>query len=897
MLALVIGNSEYQGISSLTNAGRDAQLISSTLAEIGVDSAITRFDLTRAEMSRTVNEFFRAMSRYDVGFVYYAGHGMQDEYGENYLVPVDFGTESSSDLYSEGFDTERIFRGCSRLRDKAFVFFLDACRNNPYPSDYRSSGSGLGEPEVPSEGVLVGFSTESGKVAGDYAEQSNGHYASALSEMLKVPNMKAEDILKEVGTIVRDKSDRKQSPEWWGNLSGSVIFNFDAEQYEVQISQLQEVIINDVNSYFKSTNPCSKYHVDEEFTLPPQYFGLGSKLRSFSEEHASRGQMKLARQAELYALIVDWHWFNIHGEIFPDSKLTIEFLRQSNKKSIFDENPALSEVFRIKSKVDLEVFLAFASIRLYPDHPDSGAFVKVLNDNLWLEDDLTWAVGASCLGYSIAQINSSSALSMLPESHHIEIEADTISYLISKAYPKLSGLYVGQRVKNVVIDGDTITEIPDHIISPITVVLEGEESEFTLMPNPGFVLRDSIFIPTRSREDYLRRYGKASERLAYAEIEEWRSADLQGEKFHDLLPYQAVYITQFNWYRAIQNQCHGGDPEVSEILWSNFMNELSLFSEYRQLGGELLSGLWMLLFERFDHSCNQLLFLDEDFMQKKSREIEKGLFGGAKFLSQLHTELGDYSGEYNIELDGWGEAKLALGGTMWALAAGLERTALFSKSPESCVSAATSLSQLANKRSIDENTSPSTYLVDYANYISYLSSRELSSGSDEAIENVTVFLQELVYVFAPYPDDETERTIDHPLFAKGRYDLLVTKDPRMLTDFFRAFGNWAKIYVPGYYRPVQYTFNILDRVDFSKWIEIEKKEVLVSIGAVVDNWQAQSNQYWAKKGSIDVLADREKEITRLINRIKNGSDIELEWYDNFQRNYNVLLDIVGAEEK
>ena len=208
------------------------------------------------------------------------------------------------------FPTQKFF-GLLEAEEKAFVFFLDACRNNPYPSDYRSSGSGLGEPEVPSEGVLVGFSTESGKVAGDYVEESNGHYAMALSQMLKVPNMKAEDILKEVGSIVRDKSDRKQSPEWWGNLSGSVIFNFDAEQYQVQLTELQSSVISDVNSYFESVDVFREILLGNP--LPSDFIGLSSRLRTYSEEHLRRGQLKLTRQAHLYSLIIGFLCETIRG--------------------------------------------------------------------------------------------------------------------------------------------------------------------------------------------------------------------------------------------------------------------------------------------------------------------------------------------------------------------------------------------------------------------------------------------------------------------------------------------------------------------------------------------------------------------------------------------------------
>ena len=899
VLALVIGNSEYQGISSLTNAANDALLISSTLSEIGIDSAITGFDLTRAQMSRTVNEFFGAMSRYDVGFVYYAGHGMQDEYGENYLVPVDFGTESSPDLYSEGFPTERIFRGCSRLRNKAFVFFLDACRNNPYPSDYRSSGSGLGEPEVPSEGVLVGFSTESGKVAGDYTEESNGYYATALSEMLKVPNMKAEDILKEVGTIVRDKSDRKQSPEWWGNLSGSVIFNFDAEQYEVQLSQLQRELINDINSFFLTTDILLEFHTSTDAALPSRYFGLGSKFRNFSEEHLSRGQLKLARQAQLYALIVDWHWGSIYGDIFPDSKSSIEFLDQTDKKLLFIENPALVEIFGIESEIDLAVFLAFVSLRLFPDYEKAPVMLADFNDNLWLEDDLTWAVGASCVGYTLSVINSSDDLRILPESHHFTIQADTISSFVQEAYPDGPYLHLGQVIKSVIIDGDTVSEVPKFIESPVTLILGGEQGELTFAPNSGFVVRDSIFIPTRSREDYLKRYRNASEQLVRAEINELQSTNWKRDerpKLYDILPYQAVYVSQSNWFSTIMNQCSGYHSEVTETLWSNYKNELFLLSKLKEFGHSSLSLLWMLLFERFDFSCNQLLLLEEDFVRSNSREIASELFKGAELLSELHVEFEEYSGEFFIDLPSWGrEIKVALGGTMWAVAAGFERIAAVAKNPQPLVNAASSLSELVNKRSIDQNTAPYTYLIDCNNYVYRSATREFNSGSDTAISAVTELLYDMAYVFRPYEDGATKRMIDHPLFSSGRFDLLITNDPSQLTEFFRAFGIWAKIYFPGYYKPVQYAMDILDRVDYSEWTEIERKDVLVSIGSTVDNYQAHATQYYATHvENAGILTERVNRVSEKIERLRGEYEIELEWYDNCLRGHNKFLQIIGS---
>lgn len=896
MLALVIGNSEYQGISSLTNAGRDAQLISSTLAEIGVDSAITRFDLTRAEMSRTVNEFFRAMSRYDVGFVYYAGHGMQDEYGENYLVPVDFGTESSSDLYSEGFDTERIFRGCSRLRDKAFVFFLDACRNNPYPSDYRSSGSGLGEPEVPSEGVLVGFSTESGKVAGDYAEQSNGHYASALSEMLKVPNMKAEDILKEVGTIVRDKSDRKQSPEWWGNLSGSVIFNFDAAQYEVQLAELQNSLIVKIHEYFDSVDIFKEKWAGR--SLPLEFIGLASRLRAFGQEHILRGQLKLARQAHFYALVLDFYIANFQGDVFSDSKQTVDFLNGTDVELLFRENQDSMRIFGIRSDIDLDLYISYCCLRLYPESKYASLFVSRFLNDLWLEDDVTWAVGISSWSFIFPQCKwQEREFHFFPAAHHFKIEGDSIAMWAQKAYPEVSGLSIGTRIKSIIVDGDTVDDLWNGISTPIELVLEGGDGHTVkLEPQPGFVLRNGAFVQSRSREQYLKRYRNATDDLAEVEIKEWHylySDSLEHPAFYDLLPMQAMYVSANNWSIGL-GECNGFQPEVSETSWAMFRSELRLLEEWEGP----YNHVWGALFKRFDASCNELLFQRKDFLKKNWRIIKKELLHGAEYLIQLLEDNDFYCGEVSWDMGSGSETKISLGGTSWALAAAIEEHMKEGENNDQLLlSSANDLVASINKASIDQDTSPSTYLIDLLNYNHLFAEREELEQPSRAIEILTSLLDEVVFVYRPYKSDATIRLIDHPFLKSGRFSLLPTGDSKALVNFFYSFGTWSKIYAPGYYKPVQYAVEIISQANHDGWEVQQRQEVLKSIGPIIENWQASANQYWARERSVDGQTERVQKISSLVELVRNGNEMELEWYDNFQRNHTVFLDLVGVDEK
>ena len=85
-LALVIGNSNYDSIAVLKNPVNDAKLIAKTLDSLSFD-VILATDLDKGEFMSKVLEFGKRRSDYDVGFVYYAGHGVQIN-GENYLLPT-----------------------------------------------------------------------------------------------------------------------------------------------------------------------------------------------------------------------------------------------------------------------------------------------------------------------------------------------------------------------------------------------------------------------------------------------------------------------------------------------------------------------------------------------------------------------------------------------------------------------------------------------------------------------------------------------------------------------------------------------------------------------------------------------------------------------------------------
>ena len=124
--ALVVGVSNYDSFENLPNAARDATLIAETFRDIGFDVEISlnptgdtlRAALDAARMRRT----------YDVGVLYFAGHGVQ-VMGENFLIAKD--GVAGADRGGGMFALSEILSDFAQVADRVVVL-LDACRNNPF---------------------------------------------------------------------------------------------------------------------------------------------------------------------------------------------------------------------------------------------------------------------------------------------------------------------------------------------------------------------------------------------------------------------------------------------------------------------------------------------------------------------------------------------------------------------------------------------------------------------------------------------------------------------------------------------------------------------------------------------------------------------------------------------
>jgi len=219
-IALVIGNSTYVS-RPLKNPVNDADDMTFFLKSAGFKvMEVKNADIFQLRSS--IKNFEDNLPAYDVGLIYYSGHGIEFK-GSNYLIPIDAQLKNEQDIPRQGYDISSILAKMSKANKKTTIFILDACRNNPVISQYRSAGDGLMQMTAPS-GAIIAFSAAPGQVASD-GNGRNSPYTAALLSKARVPNKKIEDILKETSQKVSDDTQGRQIPWYNSSLVGDFYFS------------------------------------------------------------------------------------------------------------------------------------------------------------------------------------------------------------------------------------------------------------------------------------------------------------------------------------------------------------------------------------------------------------------------------------------------------------------------------------------------------------------------------------------------------------------------------------------------------------------------------------------------------------------------------------------------
>ena len=248
-LALVIGNSDYS-ITPLQNPVNDARLMAKTLQELGFKVLVHENLETRREFANAIRVFGEMRSNFDVGFVYYAGHGMQVN-AENYLLPTKESFESEYDVIDFGISAQSILRYLETSSDQVNVLILDACRNNGFehninPSRALNQGGGLAKISPPA-GSLVAYSTEAGKTAKDGFVWRRSHWRGICRNMMKA-NVSLDQVFRNVRAEVMEATGNTQRPIEASLLTGNAFYLRLGEMSPRDLEDLFEEAKNEFDS-------------------------------------------------------------------------------------------------------------------------------------------------------------------------------------------------------------------------------------------------------------------------------------------------------------------------------------------------------------------------------------------------------------------------------------------------------------------------------------------------------------------------------------------------------------------------------------------------------------------------------------------------------------------------
>ena len=217
--ALVIGNSNYAGMSPLANPVNDANDISAVLEHLGfkvdkilngsleqMEEAVMRL---RDNLSAVVNSY---------GFFFYAGHGVQSG-SENFLIPVNANIPGENALRNRAMSVQMVLDDLNDAKNALNVIVLDACRDNPFGWS-RSGTRGLTiVTRQPAESIIV-YATSAGQTAADGTGR-NGLYTSQLINNLATPGIEVKEVFNRTGQDVARISNNQQIPAIYSQFFGT----------------------------------------------------------------------------------------------------------------------------------------------------------------------------------------------------------------------------------------------------------------------------------------------------------------------------------------------------------------------------------------------------------------------------------------------------------------------------------------------------------------------------------------------------------------------------------------------------------------------------------------------------------------------------------------------------
>jgi TPR repeat protein len=218
--ALVVGVAQYQSASipGLENTLNDARTMSAALNNMGFRVYLVE-NATRAAVSATIAQIGVDVPDADLGFFFFAGHGVQIG-GTNYLLTAEIDPAQPDFLTKQGLTINSVLSDLTAIRPQKLVVVLDSCRNSPFGVD-QAYGTGMALLDAP-ENALIAYSTAPGAVALD-GTNGNSPYTAALASALDGPQQDIRDVLRYVRAKVRLATGGTQTPWFVDNTRAEIV--------------------------------------------------------------------------------------------------------------------------------------------------------------------------------------------------------------------------------------------------------------------------------------------------------------------------------------------------------------------------------------------------------------------------------------------------------------------------------------------------------------------------------------------------------------------------------------------------------------------------------------------------------------------------------------------------
>jgi tetratricopeptide (TPR) repeat protein len=247
-LALVIGNSNYEK-GPLKNPVNDALLMAENLKALNFDVILDTNIETIIQFNDVVRKFGDLRDQYNVGLIYYAGHGIQIN-DVNYLLATKEEYLSEFDVEDKALSVQKIMRYLTERTNEVNVLILDACRNNPFEKNWttvsRSGELSKGLAKLsPPTGSLIAYSTDAGNTASD-GDQKNSIYCLSLTKNMNIEDISLDQVFRNVRREVLSSSDGKQRPVEASQLTGTA-FYLKKSTYTDKIKEIDSLI--EINNF------------------------------------------------------------------------------------------------------------------------------------------------------------------------------------------------------------------------------------------------------------------------------------------------------------------------------------------------------------------------------------------------------------------------------------------------------------------------------------------------------------------------------------------------------------------------------------------------------------------------------------------------------------------------